>query len=688
MKKSQALFFLFLSCFLFGQKEPNLSKFKTQKEKLQAWAEYCDKFLGVEDYKTLKIVAKKGLLLTSKNDYYNQSLFNFYIGISFNFKNETDSISSYLEKSERLARLAKNDRRVAEALRSMLVCYRNYGSTSKRERVLNELHKVVDTSKDDAYKSKILSEISDYYINIGQYEKGLQYKLDGLYSRKKHLPKGNYNDTINYGVQLVNISELYFTMENLPKSLEYLTESEPYLAKYKEGVAAVHNDFISIYLKQNNLQKAEERYFKFESFLKTVNLDDCFEYLIQSNLLFSDYYLKNKQYTKALSYVNYANNYVEKYASVFTKAQVNQMFGKIYLKQKEYQKALPFLQLAEPILKEDTPEANSALQKLLSETYDGIGNTKLAYLYLNNYVKLQESLLAEKAKKNLAEMEAKYQNNAKKQELKTKNLQISNAKRQRWFLLSGLAFLAIVGLLLFYQNRTRKKANQKLQLLNQELDQANKIKARFFSILNHDLRSPVSNLIHFLHLQNDNPELLNEETQKRMQDKTISGAEDLLVAMEDILLWSKGQMENFKPQPTTVSIKKLFTDTQKIFSGYEKIQFNYLNPEKIELVVDENYLNTIVRNLTNNAIKALDKTQNPTITWTARTDNGKTILSITDNGPGAGLEKFKALYDDQEVVGIKTGLGLHLIRDLAKAIDCHITIDSQINMGTTFTLEL
>ncbi|MBL7885976.1 MAG: sensor histidine kinase, partial [Flavobacterium sp.] len=78
----------------------------------------------------------------------------------------------------------------------------------------------------------------------------------------------------------------------------------------------------------------------------------------------------------------------------------------------------------------------------------------------------------------------------------------------------------------------------------------------------------------------------------------------------------------------------------------------------------------------------------PTIIWRAFHENGNTILSITDNGKGATKEEFKALYDDKEVVGIKTGLGLHLIRDLAKAIDCEISVDSKINVGTTITLKL
>ena len=93
-----------------------------------------------------------------------------------------------------------------------------------------------------------------------------------------------------------------------------------------------------------------------------------------------------------------------------------------------------------------------------------------------------------------------------------------------------------------------------------------------------------------------------------------------------------------------------------------------------------------MRNLTGNAIKALDKTPNAQIIWKAWQENGKNFLSITDNGPGGTQEKFKALYDESEVIGIKSGLGLHLIRDLANAINCKIEVCSKLNAGATFTL--
>ena len=110
------------------------------------------------------------------------------------------------------------------------------------------------------------------------------------------------------------------------------------------------------------------------------------------------------------------------------------------------------------------------------------------------------------------------------------------------------------------------------------------------------------------------------------------------------------------------------------------------NIESIQINTDENYLKTIIRNLTANAIKALQETENKTIIWKAFHEKSKIILSITDNGKGISDKELKALHNENEIVGIKSGLGLHLIRDLAKAINCEIVVDSNIGVGTTFVL--
>lgn len=253
-------------------------------------------------------------------------------------------------------------------------------------------------------------------------------------------------------------------------------------------------------------------------------------------------------------------------------------------------------------------------------------------------------------------------------------------------MIAGLGLLLVIGGLLYRQSRTRKRTNTTLLQLNNELDEANKVKAKFFAILSHDLRSPVANLISFLEMQQEEPGIMNAEEAAQHQQYISHSARSLLETMEAMLLWSKGQMENFKPQIHSVPVRDMFAYIQRFFenSGNTRISFN--DPGDIKVNTDENYLQTIMHNLTANALKVLKDTPGAVIEWQVKQTGDKTTLSITDNGPGINEEQVKALYDDAAVPNAKTGFGLHLVRDLARAIHCKITMQSQPGAGTTFTL--
>ncbi|RYF91048.1 MAG: HAMP domain-containing histidine kinase, partial [Chitinophagaceae bacterium] len=129
-----------------------------------------------------------------------------------------------------------------------------------------------------------------------------------------------------------------------------------------------------------------------------------------------------------------------------------------------------------------------------------------------------------------------------------------------------------------------------------------------------------------------------------------------------------------------------FENISNHFYSTQHVNFVFENKENIVLDTDENFLLTIMRNLTGNAAKALLHTTDATIVWKAILQDGKPVLSITDNGPGIETGELKALYYEKEITGIKSGLGLHLIRDMAKAIDCTIDIKSEKDKGSIFTL--
>lgn len=322
----------------------------------------------------------------------------------------------------------------------------------------------------------------------------------------------------------------------------------------------------------------------------------------------------------------------------------------------------------------------------LSEYYAFRQDYKSSLEAYKNYALYNDSIYNSKNKQSLQNLQDERTIEIRDKEIEVNKINLDTKEKQKWFLLAATGLLIIIGALLLYQSRSRKKSNEQLLLLNAELDLANKTKTRFFNILNHDLRSPVSNLIHFLHLKNDSPELLTEEKKKDMEHKVVVAAENLLISMEDLLLWSKGQMKHFKPSPQPIAIDLLFDDLKNHFQSSEHVRILFESKNGFSLNTDPDYLKTIMRNLTGNAIKALENTAEPLIIWNAWQEAGRACLSISDNGPGGSEQQFKALYDDTEVVGIKTGLGLHLIRDLAGAIGCRVLVESKAGTGTTIVL--
>ncbi|HTE09736.1 MAG TPA: tetratricopeptide repeat-containing sensor histidine kinase, partial [Chitinophagaceae bacterium] len=328
----------------------------------------------------------------------------------------------------------------------------------------------------------------------------------------------------------------------------------------------------------------------------------------------------------------------------------------------------------------------SNIYRMLVHLEEVKGNYKTALGYYKKSTAIDDSLFSQEKKNAIAGLEGKHNIAIKDDEIAINKLKLAVQRKTQLGLIAGLALLVVIGGLLYWQSRSRKKTNTTLMVLNNQLDEANKVKARFFGILSHDLRSPIVNLVHFLQLQKDSPDLLSEEQQIIHRQNISNSAEDLLNTMEAMLLWSKEQMENFKPNIKNIAVDDLFAHIRKFFGQTAQINFTFNYVPGLMVLADENYLRTIMQNLTSNAVRALKNTSPATIVWEAKKEDNTTILSITDNGPGIGPAQAKALFEDSIVNNEKTGFGFHLIRDLAKAIHYRITVQSEQGMGTTFTL--
>lgn len=689
MNKAGFLILFFITVSVFAQQEPDLAKYKTTVQKLDALLTYTKSLLEKEEYSRLIIASQKGIELSKNNQKY---LSTFYLrqGIAYEFSNNQykKALVNY-ENSWKYAHKFRHIENQTSSLMRLNYIYYSLNENKKGKELIQTIKRVLDTTKSNYVRAVLYGSLGEYYLNTSEYENFIGYQLKAI-DYKKRLDTSEAN-TENIGVSYLQIATSYIKMKQFNKALEYLKEANSYIKTSPYISAFSCNYHMQCFVAQKKPDSIQ-KYYNLIYTYPTVK-DSLFLNLSFANQSMSKYYADKGKINAAYNYAKKAVSFGRKSTDEEILMEANAIMGRVLYEKGDYKKAIEILKKASINALTYEKENFVNINKNLSQSYAALGLWKEAFHYNEIYSKYNDEMLHESAKQSIADAEARYQNKTKQQKIKNlsaentiKNIQIQDARKQRWYLISGLVLVGIIGLLLFKQNQNRKKTNKKLQLLNQELDEANKIKARFFGILNHDLRSPISNLIHFLHLQKENPELIDEETALRMQTKIISGAENLLSSMEDILLWSKGQMENFKPHLKNIPIETIFEDTEKHFSSIENIEISFENPENIILNTDENYLKTIIRNLTGNAVKALDKNKNGKIIWKAWQENNQTYLSITDNGPGENLEKFKALYDDSEVIGIKSGLGLHLIRDLAAAINCKIEVDSKPDFGTTFTI--
>lgn len=593
----------------------------------------------------------------------------------------------YAKQALAIAEKIKDNDGIAESYR--MIGY-NY-SVDSNEKALACYKKALTYTKDKDILSNLYMGMGLVYTYQSDYKNAMKYDLMAL-----KLAEEIKNEKQVVGLSM-NIGIIYYDLQNFPKALEYYTKALKGNQKLgrKSGIAYCYGNLGNVYSSMGQNEKAIDYYEKAADI--SVELGD----LISKSMSYSaigDIYFQQKAYDKALGYVNESLNISRKMddnrniaygAAVLGDIQLEMAKLPQYKNQKNdlLQKAIANFNESSEIQKEQQSLKDIFTNyEQLSQAYALLGNYEKAWDLSKLSIKYKDSIYNQDTKETIKNLEDKRTIELRDKQIQLNKATLQSKEREKWLYISGIAFLLIIAGLILMQSRNRKKNNEQLRQLNTELDRADKVKARFFSILNHDLRSPVSSLISFLHLQKESPELLDAESKKRMENKTMASAENLLDSMEDLLLWSKGQMENFKPHPAHITIDSIFTDLQKHFASVENTKIIFENPENLSVFTDENYLKTILRNLTGNAIKAMEKTQNATVILKALKSEGKVIISVSDNGPGGTAEKFRALYDENEVVGIKTGLGLHLIRDLAKAIGCKIAVDTDIGSGTTFTL--
>ena len=235
-----------------------------------------------------------------------------------------------------------------------------------------------------------------------------------------------------------------------------------------------------------------------------------------------------------------------------------------------------------------------------------------------------------------------------------------------------------------------KKLETEKEHLIRELTQNNKDLKQFSYITSHNLRAPLSNLIGLLNLIEDIP-IENQELEEILAGFTKST--HLLNETINDLVKVIIIKDNPSMQKEEVSLKEVF---ENVFSQLS-FQIELHKPiiklkfERVPLLnTNKAYIESILLNLLTNSIKYKSENRKLKISITAEQIDHKAILTFKDNGIGIDLERNRdkvfGLYQRFHNYPDSKGLGLYLVKSQVETMGGTISIDSEVNKGTIFTI--
>jgi signal transduction histidine kinase len=259
---------------------------------------------------------------------------------------------------------------------------------------------------------------------------------------------------------------------------------------------------------------------------------------------------------------------------------------------------------------------------------------------------------------------------------------------------TGLGMSVAIPLLVAYPVTHFTRRNLlRIEEQNRKLAQLDTENKKLFSLLSHDLRSPIASLKGVVDLMVDQE--LDAESSKAMLKEVSLKTETLLSFLNDILHWSKDQMELRKSNPVLFDasevIKQVVDLYEEKFTG-KAITLNF-RPSSVQVWADKDAYAFIVRNLIQNALKFTEKGGRIDVAVELTSDGVNT--RIQDSGKGITEEDLKKIqnkdlwFSTEGNDGEKgTGFGINTCINFAHDNGGELIIESEYGVGTSVILQL
>lgn len=253
--------------------------------------------------------------------------------------------------------------------------------------------------------------------------------------------------------------------------------------------------------------------------------------------------------------------------------------------------------------------------------------------------------------------------------------------------------------ILLHDITEREKNMEEIKASRERAEAANKAKSIFLANMSHEIRTPMNGILGMIDVMTSSTE---DKEQRENLDIIKSSAESLLVLINDILDYSKIESRKMKLEEIEFDVRKVVEDSIKLFTykGSEKgLEVTYRVDDDIphQLFGDPLRLRQVINNLVSNAVKFTSEGFIRVEVKAAKDLMGKRVLRfvVSDTGVGIPKEKIACLFNSFEQIDSSTtrkyggsGLGLAIVRDLVELMNGSIEVESKINKGSSFIVDI
>lgn len=242
----------------------------------------------------------------------------------------------------------------------------------------------------------------------------------------------------------------------------------------------------------------------------------------------------------------------------------------------------------------------------------------------------------------------------------------------------------------------RHKAEEALKKSEASLRELNATKDKFFKIIAHDLKNPFTCLLGSTEILNGKLDEMDIEKIRQLAQVINDSAQSGYAILQNLLEWSRSQTGQIAFNPEVIDLKPLIegkiSDIQMIAARKEITLVSGLESE-FEIFADRNMMNTILRNLLDNAVKFTPRYGSVRID--AKADGNEVEINIKDTGIGISQEELHELFrldlkhtrpgTDKEQ---GTGLGLTICKEFVEMHGGMLAVNSTINKGSEFRITI